>query len=164
MTDDLVYPPRTGDERTILEAYLDWYRDAVVRKTEGLDADALQKRLVPSLTTMYGIVRHLAYVEKWWFQSVLLGRAVDYPWSDDDEDADFRPVPGETAEEMREFYRQACQESRDAYAGVPLDAHAAGEGRDDQLRRIMVHMIEETARHVGHLDILRELTDGGVGN
>ena len=160
---DVPRPPRSTDERELLDGYLDWYRAAVLRKLEGLDAPALQKQLLPSATTMYGVVKHLGYVEKWWFQSILLGREVDYPWTDEDPDAEFRPVPGETAGDLRAFYERACAESRAASAGLPLDTAAVGQGRDDALRRILLHMIEETARHAGHLDILRELTDGAVG-
>ena len=163
---DLVYPPKEGDEATILYAYLDWYRATVLRKTAGLEIDVMEKRLLPSATTMAGLVRHLAYVEMWWFQSVLHGREIaEFPWTDEDPDAEFRPVPGQTAADLRALYERACAESRAAVAGLDLEHRAAmADKSEHMLRRIVVHMIEETARHAGHLDILRELTDGAVGD
>jgi hypothetical protein len=155
--------PRHGGERELLEGFLDWYRAAVLRTADGLGIEALERRLVPSATTMAGVVRHLAYVEMWWFQAVLHDREIDFPWTDEDPDAEFRPRAGETPDDLRALYEKACAQSRDAIAGLDLDHRSAGQGRDRSLRWILLHMVEETARHAGHLDILRELTDGSVG-
>ncbi|MDQ3940947.1 MAG: DinB family protein, partial [Actinomycetota bacterium] len=83
------YPPRSGDEREILESYLDWYRETLLIKVNGLSDADMKRRLVTSETTLFGIVHHLAYVERWWFQDVFAGRRVEYPWRDEDPDADW---------------------------------------------------------------------------
>lgn len=159
------YPPPSGDEKTILQSYLDWYREALLIKVDGLSDADMKRRLVPSETTLFGIVHHLAYVERWWFQDVFAGRKVEYPWTDDDPDADWHVEGSISSEEAISLYKQECEVSRQIVSDAHLEDFAQHEGyRDMMLRRIMVHMIEETARHVGHADILRELIDGATGN
>ncbi|MGB2568016.1 DinB family protein [Micromonospora citrea] len=156
---------RTGDERAILEAFLDFHRSVVLRKVRGLtDADAT-RRLVPSATTLAGLVKHLAVIERNWFP-ILLDPAPgeEFPTSEEDAAASFALAEGETLESLVEAYEAACVRSREVAARFPLD-HVVGQPQlgEVSLRWILVHMIEETARHAGHADILRELTDGETG-
>jgi hypothetical protein len=111
------------------------------------------------------MVKHLAWVEIWWFQMVMAGRQIEEPWGEDDPDADFRIEPHETTEQILNFYREACAESRAIVdATDDLNAESLRDGpKKWNLRRTMIHMIEETARHAGHADILRELSDGQTG-
>ena len=171
-TDDLQDPGErvsAAEERTILETFLDMYREIVKRKLEGVSEEDAVRRLVPSMTTLAGIVKHLRWVEINWFQRVLAGRpATDFPpvpWSDEDPAGDFRLEPGETVEQIVAEYDQACAGSRREAANRSLD----DTGRHRRvglvsLRWIYVHMIEETARHAGHADILREQIDGSTGD
>jgi uncharacterized damage-inducible protein DinB len=157
-------PPVDADEKTMLSAYLDWYRDAVLRKLEGLDTQAATRRLVPSSTTILGIVKHLAYVERGWFQGSFLGEPVQRLRTSDDPDAEFRVESGDTVQDVADLYRREIERNREILAEAQLDDHARRpDRRDFSLRWIVVHMIEETARHAGHLDILREQTDGATG-
>jgi hypothetical protein len=126
------------------------------------------KRLVPSMTTLAGLVKHLRWIEVEWFQQVLARRSTQdlppLPWSEGQPDGDFRVHPDESLEQLVAAYERACAESRAAAAGHGLD-DTVPHPRMGQvsLRWIYVHMIEETARHAGHADILRELTDGSTG-
>ena len=162
---ELQYPNTKGTERELLNEYLEWYRSAILRKIEGASDETVRARIVPSQTTLLGIVKHLAWIEIWWFQMVFAGRQVDLPTSDEDPDGDWRIEPRETAEQIIAFYREACAESRAIVAGTEdLDAESVRAGKKYNLRRILIHMIEETARHTGHADILRELIDGQTGD
>lgn len=161
---ELQFPGTKGSERALLNEYLDWYRAAILRKIEGASDETLRARIVPSETTLLGIVKHLAWVEIWWFQTIFAGREDNHPSTDEDPDADFRIEPNETTELIVAFYRDACAESRAiADAAENLDAESLRPGKSYNLRRILIHMIEETARHTGHADILRELIDGQTG-
>jgi hypothetical protein len=159
----------TADERVILETFLDMYRQIVKRKVSGLSEEDAARRLVPSATTLIGIIKHLRWVELNWFQRVLAARSPEdlppVPWSDEDPDADFRLEPGETVEQVIAEYDQECARSRETAAGRSLDDtglhHRVGQV---SLRWIYVHMIEETSRHAGHADILREQIDGATGD
>jgi uncharacterized damage-inducible protein DinB len=153
----------TGSEREVLEAFLDLYRDIVIRKVEGVSTEAAHRRLVPSSTTLAGLVKHLTSVEREWFQSVLGQRSateVGVRVSDDGWVVD----SSDTVDDLVADYRRACTESRSAASPLALDATVPMPrlGRVS-LRWIYVHMIEETARHAGHADILREQIDGATG-
>jgi hypothetical protein len=169
MTKPQIHPPlapdelvSAGGEREVLEAFLDLYRDVVKRKLAGVSDDQARRRLVPSLTTLAGLVSHLAGVEREWFQMTLvqrspeeIGAALDGGWS---------LAPNATIEGLLADYELACRASREAAAGFALEDTAPHPrlGRVS-LRWIYVHMIEETARHAGHVDILREQIDGATG-
>ncbi|HZC99359.1 MAG TPA: DinB family protein [Actinomycetes bacterium] len=158
-----------ADERAVLEAFLDLYRDRVKRKVRGVSEEDARRRLVPSMTTLGGIVKHLYWVELNWFQTVLAGRPKEdlppVPWSDEDPDADFRMEPDETVERLVAAYDEACALSRATAATRALDDTAPHRRMGQvSLRWIYVHMIEETARHAGHADILREQIDGTTGD
>jgi uncharacterized damage-inducible protein DinB len=158
----------TADERVMLEAFLDLYREAIKRKVTGVSEEDATRRLVPSATSLGGIVKHLCWVELNWFQRVLAGRPAEdlprVPWSDEDPDADFRLEPGETLEQVIADYDQECARSRELAARHSLDDTGTHRRLGQvSLRWIYVHMIEETARHAGHADILREQIDGTTG-
>jgi uncharacterized damage-inducible protein DinB len=159
-------PPTTADEFTTLTEFLDHYRRVVVRKLEEVEEPGLRAVIVPSqLTTLGGIVQHLAHVERWWFHSVHGGRRIEAPWTEEDPDADFRVPDGATAASIIEFYERCCDESRRIVGESPeLDRESTVGSRVVSLRWILVHMIEETARHAGHLDLLRESWDGATGD
>jgi hypothetical protein len=153
-----------GDERAVLVGFLDFQRATVIRKMQGLSEEQARRSLLPSaLTTAAGIVKHLRYVERWWFTQVLAGREVVEIWSAEDPDAEWRVGPEETVSQLIQTYRDECARSRDVLATHNLDDVAAHPDSDHTVRYILVQMVEETARHAGHLDVIRELTDGVTG-
>jgi uncharacterized damage-inducible protein DinB len=160
-----------ASERETLLACLDYQRETVLQKIAGADDDALRRRVVPSLTTLLGVVKHLAYVERWWFRLVFAGEDGPDPWPKDDPDVDFRIEPDETTEQVVGLYRDEVARARVIIAAADLDDRGRGTtrtsrrstGADFTLRWIVVHVIEETARHLGHMDIIREQVDGTVG-
>lgn len=157
-------PPERGGERETLEGFLDFLRATVVYKATGLsDADAA-RRLLPSVTTVSGLVRHLADVERSWFRETLAGEQ-DVPtrWTDEDSDGEFRVTADDSLHEILADYEAACAESRTVAARFRLDDSSVGDDGRYSLRWIIAHMIEETGRHCGHIDILRELLDGATG-
>lgn len=156
--------PAAGPEKEMLEVFLDFQRDTLLWKVSGLTAEQLTQVRTPSGMTLLGIVKHLAYVERNWFQNRFLARELPVPWTDGDPDGDFRVEPGETAESVIAFYRAEVAESKRIVADTEsLETIALHLGRPHSLRRILIHMIEETARHNGHADLLREQTDGQTG-
>ena len=154
----------TGTEREVLDAFLDHYREVVVRKARGLTEEQLRIRHVPSATTLAGIIRHLTGVERGWFQHRLAQRPMDeLDPNTGGREPSWELDPDDTIDRLVADYEAACEESRRIAAGMELD-DAVPSPRLGQvsLRWILVHMIEETARHAGHADILRELTDGAT--
>ena len=157
-------PPHAGDECAVLGGFLDFQRATVIRKVHGLSEEQARRSLLPStLTTAAGIVKHLRYVERWWFTQVLAGREVAEIWSAEDPDAEWRVGLEETVPQLIQAYRDECARSRDVLATHSLDDIAAHPDSDHSVRYILVQMVEETARHAGHLDVIRELTDGVTG-
>jgi hypothetical protein len=149
----------------MLQGYLDYFRRTLLWKIEGLDREAAARRLVPSQTTLLGIVKHCADVERWWFQMVMAGEKVQLLYSsDEDPDGDWRIEPDDTVKSIGRAYREACDAADRAVAGFTLDDVSRGRGYKRSLRWVYLHMIEETGRHCGHADILRELTDGSTGD
>ena len=148
----------------MLTSFLDYFRSVMIRKVEGVDDEKLRWSPVPSGTCLGGLIKHLAYVERYWFQSVWAGREVAFPWTDDDPDADFRLDPDDTADSLIDLYRQECDVSRQIAAASALDDTVTTPRGEISMRWIVVHMIEETARHCGHADLIRELVDGAVGD
>ena len=157
-------PPKGLDEKATLSAFLDWYRDVVVRKVEDLDFEQATRHLVPSPTTLLGIVKHLSYVERGWFQRRFLGSdAFRAPMSERIA-FEFGFEDGETVESVVAFYQQECEKSREITAAHGLDEESRQpDSPHESLRWILVHMVEETARHAGQMDILREQIDGAAG-
>jgi len=161
---DLVRPPEQGSERVVLQGLLDFARGAVIRKATGLtEEQALSAAVPPSTLTPAGIVKHLTGVERFWFSIDFAGLDVEHPWPDDDRHGAFEPAEGETIGGLVEEYRAECARSDAAVAGYGLDEHARAADMDFMLRFAYGHMIEETARHAGHLDLIREVLDGRVG-
>ena len=149
-----------GSERDVLLHYLNKMRDAVVRTSEGLTDEHQRTAGVPSGTNLLGLIRHLTWVEEHWFRRVFLGE-------DRDTDDSMYVPDGEPREEVVTAYREACARSDEivrACADLSTMAKIANPGEDQpvSLRRIVAHMIEETARHAGHADILREQIDGAT--
>jgi uncharacterized damage-inducible protein DinB len=151
------------DERTVLESFLDDYRDIVVRKVSGLSNADARRRLVASATTVGGLVKHLRWAEYGWFEQLLQERSDDNRRTHD-RDWEFDFLAEESLPTLIAEYQAQCAESRRIAAGYPLD-HQVPHRRFGtvSLRWIYVHMIEETARHTGQLDILREQLDGATG-
>ena len=152
------------DERTALGQRLDQYRAIVAGAFLDLEWSAASTPLLPATDlTIAGIVRHLAWAEDRWFQGRLLGSAMPSPFNGpgaDDPDQAMRLVPDDTSDSILGLYSSACARSRAAVASCrSLGAVAAvpsfGIGPVN-LRWILVHMIEETARHAGHIDLLRD--------
>ncbi len=155
----------TGTERELLEAHLDDNRATVVRKISGLPWDLATRRLGSSPTSVAGIVKHLIDVERWWFLCNLAGEEWQSTWStDENPDGEFDLVEGESVESLIAEYELACAESRVIAARFALDDQCVrrhhSRGSRPSLRWLYIHMIEELARHNGHLDIYRELLDG----
>lgn len=157
------FPPVAAGERESLEAFLDWQRATIVFKARGLsDADAAT-RLTPSLTTVSGLIRHLADVERSWFREDFAGEEnIPTIWTAEDPDIVFRVTAADSLEEIIADYLAACEESRAVCAPASLD-DLCKVGDRQSLRWLYLHMIEETARHAGHIDILREQLDGFTG-
>jgi hypothetical protein len=157
-------PPRTGGEKATLKGFLDLQRATLDWKLDGLSPTELQRSTVPSGICLLGIVKHMAFVELGWFCEVIGGRSLDL-WDPEDPDADWRIESWETPEGVRAFYRDAIAQADEAIVGAKsLDVIGKGHGgREYSLRWVMVHMVEETARHAGHADILREQIDGATG-
>jgi uncharacterized damage-inducible protein DinB len=154
-------PPFTGDERTLLDAYLDYYRATLLRQLDGLTEEQAKWSPVPTGTSIWGLVSHMTWVERWWFAHLIGGVPVGFTW-DDDPGSDWRGREGLTLEELRAEYVAECERSRAVFAAAGLDdlTHEPRPGRS--VRRVAIHMIEETARHAGHGDIIRELIDGTI--
>jgi uncharacterized damage-inducible protein DinB len=166
-TADRIDPPYVGDEREILVAYLDFQRATFEAKCAGVAAEHLSERTVPpSSLTLHGLVRHLAGVERWWFQVQFAGEDVPLlHYSDDDPNQDFDRLDGDVSEAFA-VWRSECQRSRDIVAATPSleqTGTVLATGQPVSLRRVMVHLIAEYARHNGHADLLRESIDGATG-
>ncbi|MGW2703756.1 DinB family protein [Streptomyces sp. NPDC001340] len=155
----------TAGEKDILHASLNRHREAVLWKLDGLDDEQLRRPMTPSGTTLLGLVKHLASVEYGWLVETF-GRAAEPLWFDPYKDEDMSVAAGETTEQIVAFYGRARAAADRTIAELPLDAQGRPAWRDVSvsLRWTLVHMIEETARHAGHMDILRELIDGATGD
>jgi hypothetical protein len=168
MTVERIDPPLVAQEREMLDAWLDYHRATLAVKCEDLTDDQLRTRAVPpSSLSLLGLVRHMGEVERVWFRRVLGGeQAPPRYYSDENPDGDFDDVAGAGVAEAFGYWRDECAHARERVAAAPsLDV--TGTGRDGErysLRWIMVHMIEEYARHNGHADLLRERIDGAVGD
>jgi hypothetical protein len=154
-------------DRAALIASLDEQRVIAANKARGLTRDQSIAVVMPSGTTLLGVVRHLAWVEVEWFQQIVAGRDVALPADEHpDVDASFVVAEGDTPESVLAFYDSVCAESRAIVDERNLDDVTAGAhpyfGRCT-IGWVLHHMIRETARHAGHADILREQTDGSAG-
>jgi Protein of unknown function (DUF664) len=151
----------------MLTDWLDFQRSTLLWKCEGLEGDDLARRGVsPSALSLLGLVRHMALVEWWWFDHIFRASSSPEPISTaEDRDADFNDLdPGRAMADI-DLFRRQCDVSRSiAAAAESLDVvSGSSEKPPVSLRWIMIHMIEEYARHNGHADLLREQVDGAVG-
>ncbi|MEV0235736.1 DinB family protein [Nonomuraea sp. NPDC050786] len=151
-----------SDPRQLLEGYLDHYREEILRKLDGFPEPEVSR--VPSGWTPAAMLKHLAFMERRWFQWDFAGEQVADANGDRDEDGAF--VATESLEELKEFYLAQCERSRQIVAGASLSDVASRIGRfqppkePPTLAWIMFHVLEEYMRHAGHLDIARELAEG----
>jgi hypothetical protein len=156
--------PFTGGEKESLYASLDRHRDAVLWKLTGLDDEQVRRVMTPSGTNLLGLVKHLASNEYGWFCETF-GREVEPLWFDPATDEDMSAGPGETTERITDFYARARAAADRTVAELALDdLGKSWNGNEVSLRWVLIHMIEETARHAGHMDILRELIDDTIGD
>jgi len=158
--------PTIAAETESLTSWLDYHRATLLWKLEGLDDEQLRRPMVPSGLTLLGLVKHLTAVEHSWFvvRFARTGEAGLYE-SEDDPDLDFHVQEHETTEAIVEGYLRACERSREVVAAASsLDATFPRREQESDLRWILVHLIEETARHNGHADIIQELIDGATGD
>ncbi|WP_306361212.1 DinB family protein [Nocardia sp. CC227C] len=156
-----------GDERTLLQSFLDRSRDTLLWKCQGLNGVQLTARSVePSSMSLLGLVRHMTEVERGWFRQTGAGERVGYVYcTESNRDGDFDDVSAADAEADIALYREEIALCDKAVAGLPLDCtvkHPRG-GRGLSLRWIYLHMVEEYSRHLGHADLLRERVDRVVG-
>jgi Protein of unknown function (DUF664) len=156
--------PGQGSERQLLQGQLDSLRQTLIRKADGLDRVVASRRLVPSQTTLLGIMKHSTDTEEWWFRVTMNGENILLTYhTPEDEYVDWRIEPRDTVESVVAAYRAACTHADQAIAPYSLDDITRGRGYEQTLRWVYLHMIEELARHCGHADILRESTDGAAG-
>ena len=173
--DDRVRPPLRADEATTLRAFLNYHRDTLRWKCAGLTQRQLAQGLPPTDMTLGGLLKHLAVVESAWFEETFAGVSPMPPFDTVDWDADrdweWHTARDNTPEELYALFDEAVRRADavidEALAGAGLDAESQEtdrrEGTPFSLRRIIVHMIEEYARHNGHADLIRESIDGQTG-
>jgi len=159
-----IRPAEDADERSTLTGLLDFLRSTIELKLTGLtETQAFARPVHPSALTPAGIVKHLTAVERFWFAIDFAGLDVEWPWTEEDPHGGFPIAPGDTVDGVLASYRAECARSREIVAAASLDDRARSDGMTFTLRYAVAHLIEETARHLGHLDLLRESTDGLVG-
>jgi hypothetical protein len=168
-------PPLAADEVSMLVAFLDHHRDTLRMKVDGLTADQLRQTHPPSTLTLGGLLKHVALNEANWFGHVLHGRPMGEPWDSADWDADpdweLSSARDDTPDELRRVMDDAVERARrDIDAALRLGGldqlsvtSSRREGGQFSLRWILLHMIEEYARHNGHADLIRESIDGATG-
>jgi uncharacterized damage-inducible protein DinB len=155
-----------SSERAALDNFLDAQRDGLIRKIQGLDDETARRTPTASSVSLLGLVKHAATWERRWFQVILLGRESTEDWPDvrGGNDATFVVGAHDTVDGWVGHYRAQIEESRAVAAGMDLDGRCARTDLIDcNLRYVLFHMIEETARHAGHADIIRETLDGSRG-
>lgn len=160
-------PPTTADEATTLEAWLDFYRDTLALKCEGLTEEQLRTAAAPpSALTLLGLVQHMTEVERAWFRRTLAQEDVPpvYPATGEGgHDEGFQLLADVSGEQAVAAWREEIAVSRRNYSGLDLATTAPFHGTQVSLRWIYTHMIAEYARHDGHADLLRERIDGETG-
>jgi uncharacterized damage-inducible protein DinB len=167
-------PPVAADETATLLGFLDYQRATFAWKCAGLDAAGLQVTVAASSMTLGGMLKHLAYVEDWWFSRSLYGHDPAPPWDavdwKADPDWDWRSAAGDTPDQLHALWQDTVARSRTLVAQALADGGPGQlarrtwpDGRAPSLRWILCHMIEEYARHNGHADLIRESVDGLTG-
>ncbi len=165
--------PKVAGERETLVAFLNFQRAVMIDKASGLTQEQWGTRLEPSSMTLGGMIYHLTVVEESWFADMFAGEGLGEPWASVDWEADrdweWNMAPTMDPEVVLDAYRSAIKRSNEIVASVgeleQLSAKTGGDqGEHWPLRWILVHMIEETARHAGHADLIRESIDGSTGD
>jgi hypothetical protein len=154
-----------GDERELLTGFLDWYRAVVERKAEGLTLAQASEPMTPSGLSVLGIVKHLAWVEQLWLQSRFAADGPPDPFEDNT--VTFELTGADTVESVVADYRHQVERGQAIAAQASLDdvsPYAHPLFGQVSLRWVLVHLLEETARHAGHLDLMRERIDGRTGD
>ena len=171
MTAERVDPPQTGTEAEQAFGFLEYQRATLLKKTAGLGADGLNARLSPSTMTLGGMLKHLALVEDYWFSYMFAGNEVARPFQDVDWDADadweWHSAADDRPQALRSLLAEVVAHSRHVVEGEHFDALSVRPNRRTgerfTLRWVVLHMIEEYARHNGHADLIRESLDGQTG-
>jgi uncharacterized damage-inducible protein DinB len=162
--------PPSFDERACLVTFLDYVRDTARMKCENLAEEHARRAPLPGspLMTLSGLVNHLRWVEYYWFDVVFLGQDDEGPWTDEDPDREMRIALDFPVTDLLADYAAQNARHRDLVAAHSLEDVARRPlrrgGEPVNLRWILLHLIEETSRHNGHLDILREMADGTKGD
>jgi hypothetical protein len=168
-------PRRTSGraaERAALLGYLAAQRSAVLAVVDGLDEVSLRRSVVPSGWTCLGLLEHLGHAERFWAEAVLADSVSALPWTDEPEgewDLGDALVSDHSTADVIAFYRDQCARTDAIVARFGLGDRPPGVHRRDlpasvgDVRDVVLHLLEETARHAGHLDIARELLDGRTG-
>ncbi|MEU8887152.1 DinB family protein [Streptomyces sp. NPDC048442] len=161
--------PVAWDERSTLTNHLDYARRTAWEKCAGVSAEHAVAAPLPGspLMSLWGLISHLRWVEHWWFDVIFLGNEDEGPWTDEDPDREMRVVDGVPIDAVIAEYAEKCVAWDALVARTDLDALAVrplGDGRQPTMRWVLMHLVEEIARHNGHLDILRELADGTTGD
>ena len=156
----------------MLRTFLRAQRESVLAIVEGLSEEAWHRSVVPTGWTPAGMVEHLGGAGWHWFQGVVAGRQPELPGDVDEDQPPYDPMSvvftsDASSAEVVAFYRRQCEQSESVLAATPLSApprgqHGLGGSEPPDVRWVVLHMIEETARHAGHLDLARELLDGKV--
>jgi hypothetical protein len=156
----------------MLRTFLRAQRESVLAIVEGLSEEAWHRSVVPTGWTPAGMLEHLGGAEWHWFQGVVAGNQPELPGDVDEDQLPYDPMSvvftsDASSAEVAAFYRHQCAESEAVLATTPLSApprgqHGVGGFEPPNVRWVVLHMIEETARHAGHLDLARELLDGKV--
>ena len=163
-TPDPVDGPLTGDDRPILEGFLNWQRATLLNICAGLTGEQLASRPIPSSNlSLLGLVRHLAKVERIWFRQRAAGQSVGPMFDPARKDADFNEARAAEAEADLERWQADCRLADAAVSGLAFDDAVDAGGETFSLRMVYVHMIYEYSRHNGHADLLREAIDGVTG-
>jgi len=159
-------PPLTAAPVEMLGGFLDFLRATLLWKLEGLSDEETRRVLTPSGVSLISLVKHSAYVERFWFQIQFAGLDVPNGWSQDDPDADWRIEPTDTVQGLMALYESETAKSREIVREASWDDVCQGSRSKSQgktLGWVLTHMVEEIARHCGHADILREMIDGATG-
>lgn len=164
--------PKTAAEKETLIAFLDYYRALLIDKASGLDDEQLHTPHPPSNLTLGGLINHAAVVEDDWFTGDILGEPLPEPWASapwsEDRDWEFTTAADTPTEVLFARYRDAIDRSNAIVERIDdlgqLSVRTGHDGEPWSVRWILIHMIEETARHCGHADLIREAIDGATGN
>jgi hypothetical protein len=160
-TADRQRPPLTGDERTLLTGFLDFHRATLRITCAGLsDLDSHRKMVPAPMRTAIQLVSHLRWDEHFWCEVVLSGRGQSVRYTEASPSSEFKPGPGTTLEQALDGYDRQCAISREITDRLDLDHEVAWHDRMVSVRWVLIRLLEETARHNGHLDAIRELIDG----